>query len=313
MAWFNVVRTAPARTNVRTDFAERPEGNMQPTSRTVPGADGLTLRLLEWSEEGVPLLLLHGFGNEAHIWDDVAPVLAPHYRVLALDQRGHGDSDADSEGRYEFESMARDVEAVCEALGISRLVVCGHSMGGRVAMRFTGRNFDKLAGLIIVDVGPELDERGVSRIATEAVRQEPVFDSVDQYAALLGRNYPAGKASVLARMARNELRERADGRFELKLRLDMAKLQESRTAEEAEAYAEEETKILWEILAKVTCPSLVVRGAASDVLSPEVADRMEEVLPNGELVVIGQAAHSVMVDNPEGFETAIRAFALGEG
>ena len=180
-------------------------------------------------------------------------------------------------------------------------------------MRFTGRNFDKLAGLVLVDVGPELDERGVSRITTEAARQEPVFDSVDQYAALLARNYPAGKASVLARMARNELRERADGRFELKLRLDMTKLQESRTAEEAEAYAEEETKILWEILAKVTCPSLVVRGAASDVLSPEVADRMEEVLPNGELVVIGQAAHSVMVDNPEGFETAIRAFALGEG
>jgi len=180
-------------------------------------------------------------------------------------------------------------------------------------MRFAGRNLEMLAGLVIVDVGPELDERGASRIATEAVRQEPVFDSIDQYATLLARNYPAGKASALARMARNELRERPDGRFELKLKLDMAKLRESRTPEEAEAYAQEETKILWEILGKVTCPSLVVRGAASDVFSPETADRMEEVLPNGELVVIGQAAHSVMVDNPEGFEKAMRAFALGEG
>jgi pimeloyl-ACP methyl ester carboxylesterase len=286
---------------------------MQPTSRTVPGADGLTLRLLEWSSEGVPFLMLHGFGNEAHIWDDLAPVLAPHYRVLALDQRGHGDSEGDPEGRYDFESMARDVEAVCEALGIERLVVCGHSMGGRVSMRFAGRNPEKMAGLIVVDVGPELDERGVSRITQEAQREKPVFDSVDQYAALLARNYPATRARGIARMAKNELRERPDGRYELKLKWDLAKLRESRTPEEAEAYAREETKILWEILETVPCPTLVVRGAASDVLSPEIADRMEEVIPNGELVVIPQAAHSVMVDNPEAFEAAIVRFALGEG
>jgi len=285
---------------------------MQPTSRTVPGADGLTLRLLEWSREGVPFLMLHGFGNEAHVWDDLAPVLAPHYRVLALDLRGHGDSEADAESRFDFESMARDVEHVCEALGITRLVLCGHSMGGRVAMRFAGRNPEALAGLILVDVGPELDERGVSRITTEAVRQEPVFDSVDQYAALLARNYPAARPAAVARMARNELRERPDGRFELKLKLDLAKLRASRTAEQAEAYGREETKILWEILEKVPCPTLVVRGAASDVLSADVADRMAEALPRGELVVVAQAAHSVMVDNPEGFEAAVTRFALGE-
>ncbi|HKJ25887.1 MAG TPA: alpha/beta hydrolase [Myxococcota bacterium] len=286
---------------------------MQPTSRSVPGADGLALNLLEWSAEGVAFLFLHGFSNEAHIWDDLAPVLAPHYRVLALDQRGHGDSDADSEGRYDFESMARDVEAVCEALGIERLVLCGHSMGGRVAMRFAGRNPEKLAGLVIVDVGPELDDRGVSRITAEAARQEPVFDSIDEYAALLSRNYPAARPQAIARMARHETRERADGRFELKLRLDMTKLRESRTAEEAEAYATEETKILWGILEKVACPTLVVRGAASDVFSPEVADRMEEVLPRGELVVIPQAGHSVMTDNPDALRAAIARFALGEG
>jgi pimeloyl-ACP methyl ester carboxylesterase len=290
-----------------------PEGNMQPTSRTVPGADGLSLRLLEWSQEGVPLLMLHGFGNEAHVWDDLAPVLAPHYRVLALDQRGHGDSDGDPEGRYDHESMAKDVESVCAALGISRLVLCGHSMGGRVSMRFAGRNPEMLAGLVIVDAGPELDQRGVSRITTEAVRQEPVFDSVDQYAALLARNYPAAKPRAIARMARNELRERPEGRFELKLQLDMARLRASRTPEEAERQSQEETRILWEILEKLACPALVVRGAASDVLSPETADRMAEVIPNGELAVVARAAHSVMVDNPEGFEAVIARFALGEG
>ena len=286
---------------------------MQPIDRTVPGADGLSLHLLEWSRDGVPFLLLHGFGNEAHIWDDLVPALADHYRVLALDQRGHGDSDADAEGRYDHESMARDVEAVCDSLGIERLVLCGHSMGGRVSMRFAGRNPDRLAGLVIVDAGPELDERGVSRITTEAARQEPVFDSVEEYARLLSRNYPAGQAAVLARMARHELRERPDGRFALKLQLDMKALRDARSPEEAERYASEETRILWQALEALPCPALVVRGAASDVLSAETADRMEEALPNGELAVVAQAAHSVMVDNPEGFCEAICRFALGEG
>jgi len=286
---------------------------VQATSRTVAGADALSLHLLEWSREGVPFLMLHGFGNEAHIWDDLAPVLAPHYRVLALDQRGHGDSDADAEGRYDHESMARDVEAVCQGLGLSRLVLCGHSMGGRVSMRFAGRNPAMLAGLVIVDAGPELDERGVSRITTEAVRQEPVFDTPEQYAMILARNYPAARPQAVARMARHELRPRPDGRYELKLRLDMKKLREGRTTEEAERYARAETAILWEILEKLPCPTLVVRGAASDVLSPETADRMVEVIPRAELAVIPQAAHSVMTDNPEAFVAAVSRFALGEG
>ena len=92
---------------------------MQPTNRRVRGAHDLKLNLLEWSAEGVPLLLLHGFGNEAHIWDDFAPSVAPHYRTLALDHRGHGDSDWDPERRYEHEAMVADVERVTAELGSS--------------------------------------------------------------------------------------------------------------------------------------------------------------------------------------------------
>jgi pimeloyl-ACP methyl ester carboxylesterase len=63
---------------------------MQPKDLRVKGSSGGELHLLEWSSEGVPMLLLHGFGNEAHIWDDFAPIVAPHYRTVALDHRGHG-------------------------------------------------------------------------------------------------------------------------------------------------------------------------------------------------------------------------------
>ena len=150
------------------------------------GADGLTLHALEWSREGVPLVLLHGFGNEAHIWDDFAPMLAPHYRTLALDHRGHGDSDWDPKARYELEAMVRDLEAVTEALEIERLVLIGHSLGGRVATVFAGHHPERMAGLVLVDIGPDLDARGVTRIRMDiGTNRQPTFASVAEYASAL--------------------------------------------------------------------------------------------------------------------------------
>lgn len=284
---------------------------MEPISHRVRGAHGLDLHVLEWSREGVPLVLLHGLGNEAHLWDDFAPCVAPYYRVLALDQRGHGDSDWDPEGRYDAASMTDDLEAVLDAFEIDRLVLVGFSMGGRVSMTFAGRHPERLAGLVIIDIGPEVDARGVMRISGEMQESRaPVFANVEEYAAMLSLNYPAGQPHAIQRMARFALRERDDGLFELKMD---PKLRGARP-DDAEARAKEEAFVQqqWDALAKVPCATLVVRGAASDILSPDVADKMvDDVLPNGRLAVVPQAAHSVMTDNPKGFEEAVCGFVLG--
>jgi len=284
---------------------------MQPRSIRVRGAHDLDLHVLEWSREGVPLVLLHGHGNEAHLWDDFAPCVADHYRVLAVDQRGHGDSDWDPEGRYDSDAMTDDLESLTGALGIERFVLVGFSMGGRVSMTFAGRHPDRLAGLVLVDIGPELDMRGVLRIQGEIAEQrEPVFGSVEEYARLLSLHYPAGRPDALMRMARHGLRRRDDGRFGLKmdpaLRADRPMDEAARAAEEARSES------FWKALAALPCPTLVVRGAASDILSADIADRMvDEVLQNGRLAVIPQAAHSVATDNPEAFERAVSEFVLG--
>lgn len=285
---------------------------MEPRSLRVPVTHGLELNVLEWSSEGVPLVLLHGHGNEAHLWDDFAPTIAPHYRVLAVDQRGHGDSDWDAEGRYETEYMVDDLEAMTEALGIERFVLVGFSMGGRVSMSFAGRHPERLAGLVIIDIGPELDPRGVMRIGQEMQTQRaPVFTSEDEYTAMLSLNYPAGQPEALRRMSRYALRQRDDGLFELKM--DPKMRGERPTDDAARAKEEALTAELWDALARVPCPTLVVRGAASDILSPDVADRMvDDVLQSGTLEVIAQAAHSVATDNPKGFEEAVCRFVLGE-
>ncbi len=286
---------------------------MQPRERNVLGADGNAIHLLEWSDEGVPLVLVHGFGNEAHIWDDFAPRVAAHYRVIALDQRGHGDSAHDPELRYDYDFLVADLEAVTAALGIERLVLVGHSLGGRVSMLFAGKHPERMAGLVIVDSAPEFDARGTTRIRQEVEqRGDGTFASVAEYARLLAHNFPAGRPDALARMARHELKQRPDGRFERKL--DPEFMAGRRPESEAEALARERemTKRLWEALAKIPCPTLVVRGAASDVMSPEVADKMaDEVLQKGALAVVPQAAHSVMTDNPPGFNEAVCGFVLG--
>jgi pimeloyl-ACP methyl ester carboxylesterase len=285
---------------------------MEPISHRIPVSDGLELHVLEWSTEGVPLILLHGGGNEAHLWDDFVPCIAPYYRVLAVDQRGHGDSDWDREGRYETEYMVRDLEALTAALGIDRFVLIGFSMGGRVAMGFAGRHPERLAGLVLVDIGPEIDPRGMIRIGQENQSQRaPVFPSIDEYASMLSLNYPAGQPKAVMRMARYGLREREDGQFELKSdpKLRGARPNDDDAREREEAFIREQ----WEALAKVPCPTLIVRGAASDILSPEIADKMvDEVLPDGRLEVIPQAAHSVVTDNPQAFEAAVSRFVLGD-
>jgi pimeloyl-ACP methyl ester carboxylesterase len=285
---------------------------MTPRTRRIPAADGLELQLYEWSAEGTPLLMLHGFGNDAHVWADFAPVVAPHYRALALDMRGHGDSDWDPERRYDHLSMARDVEAVCDALELKRVVLIGHSMGGRVAMRFAGRNPERMAGLVLVDTAPELDARGVTRIRSEAETAETSFASIGAFEELLAANYPVARVDTIRALARHWLRQRADGRYEPKLDPAFRSRGASGT-EEARRWMQQEEGALWQALRDTPCPALVVRGAASDVLSAETADRMvDDALGDGRLAVVDRAGHSVMIDNPEGFAEAVATFVLGD-
>lgn len=285
---------------------------MEAMRRRIRGADGLDLQLYEWSSEGTPLLLLHGFGNDAHVWDEFAPTVAPHYRTLALDQRGHGDSDHDPERRYDHVSMARDVEAICELLALERVVLIGHSMGGRVSMRFAGRNPEKIAGLVLVDCGPDLDMRGVSRIRSEAEGAKPSFASVAEFEELLAVNYPVARPATLRGLAKHWVRRGGDGRYVPKLDPAFRMRQPDSDADE-KTYMQAEADALWDALRKTPCPTLVVRGAASDVLSAETADRMvDDALGDGRLEVIPRAGHSVMIDNPEGFEKAVSSFVLGE-
>jgi pimeloyl-ACP methyl ester carboxylesterase len=293
---------------------------MQPQARRVPGADGITLNLLEWSSEGTPMLLLHGFSNEAHIWDDFVPTVAPYYRVLALDLRGHGDSDWHPKGAYDYDDHVADLEHVLAHLGIERVVLVAHSLGGRIAMLFAGRHPDRVAGLVIVDSAPELDRRGTARISLDtAQHRDPSFASIAEYEQMLVHAYPAATAASIRRMARHGVKQRTDGRYVLKMDVAIrgavggggqSAAEDAAAIEARHAHFREE---MWQALARISCPTLVVRGAASDIVGADVADRMvDDVLQNGRLAVVGRAGHSVMTDNPDDFAEQVGRFVLGE-
>jgi pimeloyl-ACP methyl ester carboxylesterase len=113
-------------------------------------------------------------------------------------------------------------------------------------------------------------------------------------------------------MAQHGLRRREDGRLVPKL--DPALRGVGRPRAGSAVPEPDLVRAQWDALARIPCPTLVVRGAASDVLSADVAERMaEEVLPKGALAVIARAGHSVMTDNPDGFRDAVLGFVLGEG
>jgi pimeloyl-ACP methyl ester carboxylesterase len=287
---------------------------MTPKSFQVAGADDLQIHLLQWSEIGVPVILVHGFGTDAHIGEDCAPAVATPYRVYAMDLRGHGDSDWDPQARYDYENHQADLEAVIENLAFDRVVLVGHSLGGRVCMRFAAAHNDMVAGLVIVDSAPELDPRGTIRISQDVEQhRDPSFETISQYETYLSTSYPAATPESIRRMARNGLKQRDDGRYVLKMDISFrSRAAGQMNPKELAKYEETTTEALWDALAKIDCPSLVVRGAASDIMSADVADRMvDDVMTNASLAVVPLAGHSVMTDNPDGFRECVCEFMLG--
>ncbi|MDA1129019.1 MAG: alpha/beta hydrolase [Chloroflexi bacterium] len=114
--------------------------------------DGLSFHYRDWGGSGQPVLLLHGLASTCHIWDLVAPILAQDHSVIALDERGHGETDKPNEG-YDFASVSNDVLGVIAQRGGPAPIVVGHSWGGSVALEVAVRAPEAVKGMVWVDGG----------------------------------------------------------------------------------------------------------------------------------------------------------------
>src|SRR5579863_4459490 len=121
----------------------------------------ISLSIKEWSRRGSPLVMIHGLGDASGVWNYLAIRTAPQFHVAALDLRGHGDSDWDPEARYDTATLAADLGKALAALGFERMILIGHSLGADVAIRFAADHAERVAALVIVDYGPELQKSGI--------------------------------------------------------------------------------------------------------------------------------------------------------
>ena len=222
----------------------------------------LRFHYLEWgSPDAPPIVLLHGGHQSAHSWDLVSLYLAQRYRVLALDQRGHGDSEWPRDVEYSNSAMSLDAEAFIETLGLQRPILMGHSMGGRNSLLLTRRNPSRLRALVVVDVGPEVSDRGREVIAG-FVQANQEFDDLEHFVANVRKYDPYRSREHIERTVKYNMLQRADGKYVSKCDATPRRLGLVRASGPLENITLDDARAF-------DLPTLLVRGANSRILTEE--------------------------------------------
>ena len=266
---------------------------------------GLRFHFRDWTtrRKAAPaLVLLHGYTGHARSWDAFAEAMTDRYRVIALDQRGHGESAWAGSGGYGIGEMTADLEALVSALDLKSFDLVGLSMGGMVSIDYAGRRPAALHRLVIVDIAPEIASQGSSRIQT-GQKQSDVFESREAAFETMRAANPIPPDDYLRHRVYNNLMVLADGRFTW--RYDRA----LRDVRELKMRPPEEG---WASCATIAAPTLVIRGELSDILAPEVADRMVRTIQGSRLAIVEGSGHGIPLDRPDGFLAAARVFLTGD-
>jgi len=264
--------------------------------------NGLRMCYLEWGvADSRPLVLLHGGGQSAHTWDAFCLAMGPRYRCIALDQRGHGNSQWSDSGEYTMNDHARDIAAFVDALDLKQPILVGMSLGGVNAIAYAASRPERLDGLVCVDIGPEAQFKPVDRLM-RGLNDYRTFASPEDAAARLARMGARREPGLLRETLALNLRPNDDGTWTWKydprtlIGLTAQEIMDAR-------------RPLWGVLHRISCPVLIARGADSEIFSEQNAERFAKALPQGKWVAVPHARHSVQTDNPAGLAEVVQGFA----
>ena len=274
----------------------------EPTPVAIASGD-VTLRADAFGDpRDVPVVLLHGGGQTRHSWRATgADLAAEGWYVLAVDHRGHGDSDWSPEGRYDSQAMASDVANIVDHLG-ARPVLVGASLGGTASLAALGHNPELALGLVLVDVSPFLQSKGRERIVSFMTANPEGFASLDEMADAVAAYLPHRRRPNDLNGLRNNMRERNGRIF---WHWDPAFLN---TATDDAVGRDIDSGLLAAAAAVLRFPTLLVRGAESDVLSREDARRFLDLVPHADFCEIADARHMVAGDENTGFGSVLGDF-----
>jgi pimeloyl-ACP methyl ester carboxylesterase len=253
-----------------------------------------TMRYLEWGAADNPqvLVCVHGLTRVGRDFERLASALAERYRVVCPDVAGRGRSDWLADPRlYAVPQYAFDMTTLIARLGVETVHWLGTSMGGLIGLSLAGQPNSPIARLVLNDVGPRLELAALTRIA-DYVGQAKHFETLQQatdYVRSVSASFGLQTDDDWRELARSVVRHDAAG---WSLHYDPAIANAFKNlSEEAAAVAEAG---LWKLYDAVHCPTLLVRGAQSDLLSEATAQEMARRGPHAQLVQVEGVGHAPM-------------------
>jgi non-heme chloroperoxidase len=269
--------------------------------RTWRGQGGIDIAGDLWGDPAAPLVILqHGGGQTRHAWKGAGERLgAAGYHAVALDARGHGDSQWASDGRYDQDAMIADLKCVIAALGGRKPILVGASMGGANSLVAAGEGTIDATAVVLVDVAARIEREGAERILAFMTRKPEGFDSLDEVMEAIASYQPHRKRPRnLEGLAKN-LRLDPSGKFrwhwDPKFAMSFEELEARQRRYEAAAR-------------QLRVPTLVVRGGISDVLSEEGLRHFQAICPQAEVANIADAGHMIAGDRNDIFSDSVISF-----
>lgn len=246
---------------------------------------------------GYPIIFLHAFPLNRSMWEGQIKALLTEqrFRLVALDWRGFGESEVPAGEVMTMEEMADDVAGLMDMLGMQEAILCGLSMGGYVAFAFLRKYPQRVKGLILADTRPGVDtEEGKANRAR--VAQLAMSEGADAIAQLQIPN-------LLAPSTRQQTPE-----IEARVRRLIAAASPMGIAAVSRGMAQRQDAT--ELLATISCPTLVIVGSEDCLTTPQVAREYAERIPGARMVVIQGAGHLSNLEQPGAFLQALRGFLL---
>jgi pimeloyl-ACP methyl ester carboxylesterase len=258
---------------------------------------GLKLHFQDFGTVGkVPMLCVHGGAASGHWFDFVAADFSANHHVLALDQRGHGDSTWAKTPDYSYERYAADVDEFAAKLGLRDFVLIGHSMGGAVALTYAALHPGRVSRLVVVDTTLHMTPERIAKLREVGTRPGRTYASREEFISRY-RLRPADSSAtpeVLRHLASCGAKQKADGSWGHKFDRDVYAVRES-----------VDGLPHWN---HIQIPALLVKGERSPRITPEIFAEVKKRCPQIEFAEVAGADHHVTLDNPAGFTHAVNAF-----
>ena len=273
-------------------------------------SQGTEIHYLDWGSSkggGRPLVLIHATGFLAALWRPIAEQLSNSFRVIAMDQRGHGDSDKPA-GGYTFEALADDTQRLIEELTLDSPVAVGHSSGGTTIVEHVAKYPGVIQrGVLIEPILPkpdwysvEVPNRNPHSLAEGARKRRAVWPSRQEMleAYQTRAMFERWQDDILRTYIDEGTADREDGQVELKCPPDV----------EAQFFEAVTSVDPWPNLGEFTMPTLALWGADSHIIARGIADDLDEALPNGKTVLVDNTTHFLPQERPDEVARLIEQF-----